>query len=188
MKVTIEQTMGADAIATLYQVYAQAFDPIRSQAAARHLLTADEFTGEMLDERIDKYVVWDDDGRPVALTTLATDLAAVPWISADYYAAAYPEQTARKAVFYIGYTLIHPDSAKGIAGRIIAGIVRRMHDNAAVCGFDVSGHNDDVHQIGATMARLSRSLPVRVEPVDVQTYYVANFAGKAAGGAGPVAG
>lgn len=178
MKVTIEHAIGADAISSLYVLYARAFDPLRTRAAARHLLSADEFTAEMLDGRIDKYVVWDDDGQPVALTTLITDLSAVPWVSADFFAARYPGHAARGALYYVGYTLVHPDRERdGIAGRLLARIVRRLHNEGVVCGFDVSAHNDEVHHIGASIGRLGRSLPVRVDSVDVQSYYAADFSG-----------
>ncbi len=76
MKITIERTIGAETIEIFYATYVAAFDPLRTNAAARHLLTAEEFAAEMTDERIDKYVAWDDNGRPAALTTLFARMAA----------------------------------------------------------------------------------------------------------------
>ena len=58
-----------------------------------------------------------------------------------------------------------------------ARIVRRCTESRAVCAFDVCGHNDDVHQIGRSIAALSRSLDMKVETADVQTYYAAVFNG-----------
>jgi hypothetical protein len=175
VKVTIEQAMATDVIDGLYELYLTAFEPLRTRAAARHVLSAEEFGAEMLDKRIDKYVAWDDDGQPAALTTLATDLSALPWISAEYYVARYPEQSARGAVFYLGYTLVHPTrGGAGIVGGIVARIARRTQENAAVCAFDVSSHNGE-RQIGAIMASLGRSMSMHVDTVDVQSFHVATF-------------
>jgi len=62
MKITIERTMSPAAIDTFYGIYVAAFDPLRTRAAARHLLSAQEFAAEMTDERIEKYVAWGEDG------------------------------------------------------------------------------------------------------------------------------
>lgn len=176
LRLTTEKTMVGTPVDTLYEVYAAAFGPLRTRAAARHVLTAEEFAGEMADDRIDKYVVWAAEGHPVGLTTLTTDLSAVPWISDDYYASRYPEHAAGGSLYYLGYTLVHPDhESEGITGRILARVVRRLRDEGAVCGFDVSRHNDAAHHIGDSVSRLSRSMPVEVQPADVQTYYVADF-------------
>jgi len=178
MKITVESAVDADTIAMFYDLYIAAFTPLQTNAAARHMLTAEEFAAEMTDERIDKYVAWDADGEPVALTTLTTDLAAVPWISPHYFAARYPEHYARGALYYLGYTLVHPDNERsGVFARIAARIVRRLTEARAVCAFDVCGYNDGVHQIGRSIAALSRSLDMEMDTVDVQTYYAAAFNG-----------
>ena len=43
------------------------------------------------------------------MTTLTSDLATVPWISPAYFAHHYPEHHARGAIYYLGFTLVHPD-------------------------------------------------------------------------------
>jgi hypothetical protein len=178
MKITIERTIAPAAIESFYAIYLAAFGPLRTRAAARHVLSAQEFAAEMTDERIDKYVAWNGDGEPIALTTLTADLAAVPWVSPDYYAARYPEHFARGALLYLGYTLVHPDHEReGVFARIAARVVRRCTQERAVCAFDVCGYNDQVHGLGRSIAALSRSLDMRVETADVQTYYAAVFNG-----------
>jgi GNAT superfamily N-acetyltransferase len=176
VKLTIEGYVAGPAVDILYDVYVASFTPLATAAAARHLLDPHEFAGEMADPRIDKYVVWDDEGQPIGLTTLTTDMSAVPWISQEFYTSRYPRHTATGKLFYLGFTLVAPDCERdGIAGRILAKVVRRLRDEGGVCGFDVCARNDDVHHIGASIARLSRSMPVRVEKIDVQSYYVADF-------------
>ena len=175
MMITIERSIDGAAIDDFYALYVAAFGPLRTRAAARHLLSAEEFAGEMTDGRIDKYVVWEG-GRPIALTTVVTDLTAVPWISPDYYAASYPEQFARGAVYYLGYTLVRPEHAgRRVFTMMIERVERKMADERAVCGLDVCAYNDD-RQIGRHLAGLGASAGVTVERLDVQTYYAANFA------------
>jgi GNAT superfamily N-acetyltransferase len=181
MRLSVEQHLSPVASTLLYEIYVQAFDPLRTRAAARHVLSAAEFEAEMLDHRIDKYVIWNESNTPIALTTLASDPAAVPWISSDYYATRFAEQVDRGCFYYLGYTLVRPDyQAAGITGRMLAEVVRRLVAARAVCGFDVSRHNDGMHHIGASVSRLGRSVAVRVDAADVQTYYIADFRGRAA--------
>ncbi len=178
MRITIERTLDPAAVGAFYRLYRAAFGPLRTNAAARHLLSAEEFAAEMADKRIEKYVAWAGNGEPVGLATLTADLSAVPWISPEYYGARYPDHLARGALFYLGYTLVRPDhEQRGVFARLAARIVRRLNEARAVCAFDVCGHNDDVHQIGRSIGALSRSLDMRVDTVDVQTYYTAVFNG-----------
>lgn len=175
MKLTIERSLSPEATAAFYPLYVEAWEPIRTRAAARHLLTAEEFAAEMADERIDKYVVWAGDGEPVALTTLTTDLSAVPWISPEYFAARYPDQTARGAVYYLGYSLVHPRHAgNGVFQLMTDAVQRRCADARGVLALDVCSYNSD-RSPGRRVRRLGDSDGVTLSAVDVQTYYVATF-------------
>jgi hypothetical protein len=178
VKITIESTLRMDVIEQFYDLYVMAFTPLQTNAAARHMLTFDEFAEEMTDPRIEKHVAWNRDGEAVALTTLTTDLAAVPWISPHYFAHRYPEHAARGAIFYLGYTLVHPEhEGTGVLARVTVRIFRRMTEARGVLAFDVCGYNDATHQIGQTVANLSRSLDMKMDRVDVQSYYAATFNG-----------
>jgi hypothetical protein len=175
VKITLEHKLNDDVIDVFYPLYAAAFDPIRTRAAARHMLTAEEFADEMVDERIDKYVVWDDNGAPVAMSTLATDLAAVPWVSADYYRSRHPEAAARGALYYLGYTVVDPENAgKGAFLLMMATLHQRCADDRAVCGLDISAHNE-AHTIGRRLATLAAAEGVVVQRVDTQRYYEVSF-------------
>lgn len=174
MRLTVERVLDAQATAVLYELYVAAFAPMRMRAAARHLLTAEEFAAELVDERIDKYVAWSD-GKPVALTTLTTDLTAVAWISPEYFAFRYPDQFSRGAVFYLGYTLVHPDHEnQGVFTLMTEPLVRRLQAVNGVCAFDVCGYNDR-RTVGRFVAALPGSSTATVEAVDTQTYYAASF-------------
>ena len=107
----------------------------------------------MADPRVDKYVVWDSDGRgserAVALTTFTNDLATVPWIEPAYYAHHYPRPLERGAVFYLGFTLVHPGLHQaGVFTTTVAKIVERLVAERAVCAWDICAHNDTVLAAG----------------------------------------
>jgi GNAT superfamily N-acetyltransferase len=175
MNITVESTIADEHIAAFYEVYAAAFGPMRTRAAARHMLTADEFAAEMTDERIDKYVVWDVSGQPAAIATLATDLSAIPWISPEYFAAQYPDQLADGRVYYLGYTLVKPQYAgKGIHHMLMEQVKRRLATDRAVCGYDVCAFND-AGAIGRVVGDLASAWGARIDRLDVQTYYAACF-------------
>ena len=89
-------------------LYRPAFEPLKVRSAARQVLTRGEFLEQMRDERVDKYVAWENGSEPIGMITLTRHLESVPWISPDYFAARYPEHWARNAIYYIGFILAHP--------------------------------------------------------------------------------
>jgi hypothetical protein len=179
MRVEVLQEMPDDLIEKFYGLYLAAFEPLRTLAAARHVLTAVEFAEEMADDRVEKYVVYDAGGRAVALSTLATDLSAVPWIEPAYFAARYPEHAARGALFYLGFTLVHPDhQGSRVFTLSIAAIIRRLTEARAVVAYDICAHNDTVRRLGAGLERAQTAkADVTVTTVDTQTYYLAQYHG-----------
>ncbi len=177
--VTCTREASPELVARFWTLYENAFGPLRILAAARHVLTFEEFAEEMNDERIWKYVAHDSEGRMVGLTTLTDDLASVPWISPDYFRHHYPEQSSRNAVFYLGFTLVEPTTRHApVFFAMLRPIVLRLAAHCAVCAYDISSYNDSVLSFGAGIERLLlRLAEVEVEPVNVQTYYAARFSG-----------
>ncbi|NJC65485.1 hypothetical protein HC028_13360 [Planosporangium flavigriseum] len=174
MRLSIEHKLDEATIAAFYPLYVAAFDPIRTRAAARHLFSAEEFEAEMVDERIDKYVLWDANDEAFALTTVARDLAALPWISPEYFATRYPDEVARGAVFYLGYTLVDPERAEQGAFQLMSNEVERQCAEArGLLAFDVCAYNDE-RSVGRRLRRLGET-GWSLHAVDVQTYYAATF-------------
>lgn len=158
----------------LHNTYLAAFDPMKTQAAARHVLSAEEFDAEMKDPRIDKYIVWDEAGEPIALTTLTSDLAAIPWVSREYYVSRYPDAAASGVLFYLGYILVGPTSRKSKALIMMTNQVnRRLEQSQGVLGFDMCSYND-ANGIGRSAKKLLASSD-RIERLDVQSYYGADY-------------
>lgn len=178
MNITLQETISDEHVDHFYRLYAKAFGPMRVRAAARHMLTGEEFAEEMADKRVEKYVVSDAAGEPMALMTFTGDLSAVPWISPQFYAARYPEETARGAVFYMGYLLVDRSRATPeLFTELIQRLVDRMTAIQGVCVFDVCAYNDS-RSVGRMADRLQSTGAAEVEVLDVQTYYAASFAGR----------
>jgi hypothetical protein len=77
-EVTVLTELDEPTARMFWELYAAAFGPLRTRAAARQVLHEQEFLEEMVDPRVWKYVIHDVTGQAVGLTTLtATMLDAV---------------------------------------------------------------------------------------------------------------
>lgn len=177
--IKIEPVVQDDLADDFYALYLAAFEPLRTRAAARQVLTRAEFLEEMVDPRIAKYVARDTSGVAIGMSTMTRELATVPWISPEYYAARYPEHAGRNAIFYIGFTLTHPDHrGPKLAAAMIDALVATLVAERAVVAYDICNYNDAVLRFGAHIASFfRRSAAVEVDQIDTQTYYAASFAG-----------
>ncbi|HEY5981218.1 MAG TPA: hypothetical protein VIT41_16460 [Microlunatus sp.] len=176
LEVTIETAIDDEHAEGFYRLYLDAFEPLRTRAAARQVLHRDEFLDDMRDPRVFKYVGWSS-GRPIALATMTRHLETVPWISPEYFRARYPEHAARRAIYYLGFTLVHPtnDTPRALEQMIAAG-VGRLVQARAVCAFDVCAYNDVGRQFTARVTEtLHRLADVTVDRLDSQRYYCATF-------------
>ena len=175
--VSFEPTVAGHTAERFWELYLTAFEPLRTRAAARHVLHRAEFDEEMRDPRILKLLAHDARGEAVGLTTLATDLAAVPWVSPEFFAERYPEHAARGAIWYIGFTLAHPGRRSTRTFRdMIDALVAHLAEHRVVCAYDVSRFNDDSLRFADNLRRrLERTQDVTVETVDRQTYYATTF-------------
>jgi hypothetical protein len=141
------------------------------------VLSRREFVDEMADPRVWKYVAWDDDGQPQALSTLTRTLETVPWISPEYFAARYPEQTARDAVYYLGFVLTRPQlGGHLVLLKMLTAVIDRLAADRAVCGFDICLFNNATMHFGRQLETLTRRLAgASTESIDTQTYYSTTF-------------
>ncbi|GGK04400.1 hypothetical protein GCM10010123_37930 [Pilimelia anulata] len=172
MRVTVESVLPARHVDAMFDLYVEAFAPLATKAVARHVLTRPEFAAEMADPRIEKYVAWDGDDRPVGLSTLALDLAAVPWVNPAHLAARYPEQHARGAIFYLGFTLVRHDlqgSRTYLELNNRAAI--RSRAARAVVGIDVCAYNR-ARNLPRSFAMIGRRHGFGFGEVDQQRYFV----------------
>ncbi|GAA1914044.1 hypothetical protein [Nocardioides marmoribigeumensis] len=172
-RITVEPVIEAEDIERFYGLYLDAFGPLRTMAVARHVLHEEEFLDEMVNPLIDKYVAWGADGQAIALATVTRHLSTVPWISPEYFAHHYPEQTERGAVFYLGFILAAPGRQRQrMFSEISRAVISRVAAARGVCGWDVCGFNDQVVGLSRVVEAVSQDIsPVQVEVLDTQTYY-----------------
>ncbi|MFT4294932.1 MAG: hypothetical protein QM582_05910 [Micropruina sp.] len=165
--------------ASFWPVYQESFGPLRVLAAARQVLTEEEFTAELEDPRVWKYVALDKRGELAGLTTLTNDLSTMPWISPEYFEYRYPEQWKRGAVFYCGVSLVRPDMRRyPVFARMMTCLAQRVAALDGVFAVDMCGYNDQERSLARVSERiLNRVANFEVRAVDVQTYYVARATG-----------
>jgi hypothetical protein len=174
---TRESAIDGAAAQTLYSLYYLAFEPLKVKAAARQVLTRDEFFGQMQDDRIDKYVAWEPHGEPIGLITLTRHLEAMPWVSPEYFAARFPEQSARKAVYYLGYLLARPVTRRKKFLEIICKVcIEPLVAERAVIAYDVCSYNNDMLGFADRISRVARQFAgSHVHKLDTQVYYAVNL-------------
>lgn len=175
--ITVELVIDGEHLDSLYQLYVDAFGPLRATAVARQVLHRHEFMDEMTDPRIWKYVAWDEYHQPIALSTLTRHLDTVPWISPDYFASHYPEHTARNAVYYWGFVLTAPKKHQPrLFRQLMNAVIDVMVADSAVCAYDICSYNNTTMQFSDQIEKVAQRLAnVTVELLDSQTYYGATF-------------
>jgi len=179
-RTTVQAKVDEATAQTFYELYTATFGELATRAVARQLLTEDEFMAEMVDERVQKYLAWDEDGQAVAMSTLTRHLETVPWISPQYFSHHYPEHSARDAVYYLGFILVRHDRRRShVFSEMITQIVDVLVADKAVCAWDICAFNNDVIRLQDNIeALLHRVSDVTVLPIDTQTYYSAEFSGR----------
>ena len=186
LTITHHTVLDAELTNRCHAMYLEAFTPVRTEAAARHLLTSDEFAHEMADTRIDKYVA-SRAGTPVGLATFTNDLSAVAWIERQFYLSRWPDRAARGALFYLGFALAAPSAAGGgVFTRLIDTALHRCADLGGTICWDAARCNVE-GAVGRINERVKNHWGADVDVVDTQTYYVAHFdePGTRAGGQTP---
>ena len=177
-RVSVEKEVDFATAVRFYELYRQTFCELDQEAAGRQLLHKEEFLQEMLDPRVHKYVAWDDDDVAIGMTTVTAELETVPWVNPAYFAHHYPEHHKRGAIYYLGFTLVHPDHRGAhVFHAMIEPMARMILENQGVVGWDMCLANDE-RGLGGSAGRLLTTLAdVTIEPIDKQTYYAATFHG-----------
>ncbi len=107
----------------------------------------------------------------------------MPWISPEYFAARYPEHTARNAVFYLGFTLVAPQHRRShVFQFMIEEVIDRVLAARGVCGWDVCAYNERVLGFSDMVGSLLHAhADCTVTEVDTQSYSVVEMHGPAGG-------
>jgi hypothetical protein len=172
MQVTQEVAMQPDIVERYWRLYEDAFAPLALVAPHRQNLLREEFYEEMNDERIIKFVLWDDD-EPVGMSLVATDLTAVPWVSPEYFAHRFPEHFADGRIYYFGALLMAPSHQRdGSLHCLTDELANFVVRNDGMIAFDCAGINERVVP-GFCRSALDRQAEhVKAEKLDAQHYFV----------------
>jgi GNAT superfamily N-acetyltransferase len=173
MRITIEHSIDVGTQEEFLEIYREAFAPLEPLAAARQALTDEEFRGQMNDPGVFKFLAWDKDERPCAMAIMAADLAKVPWISPQYFAARFPEHFARGAIYYYQALLVRADHRKtGTAGRMLEAVITKVAEDQAVAAIDCCRFTVEEVQFPAMVSAVASQLCHFEEwEIDTQHYY-----------------
>lgn len=176
--ITCSRRPRPDLRSSLWSLYEESFGPLRVRAAARQVLSEEEFAAELDDPRFWKYVALDSRGELAGLTTLTDDITTIPWISPEYFEHHYPEEYRRGAVFYAGISLVRPDMRRyPVFAQMTTRLGQRVAAAHGVLAFDLCGYNDQDRSLGRATEQVLHGADFQVRAVDVQTYYVARPTG-----------
>lgn len=158
----------------VWSTYLAAFEPLRSIAMQRHLMTRDELDAVLDDVRVTKYVAVDEAGAVVGLGTLTNDIASMPLVEPAFFASRWPEHWAAGRCYYIGFVAAHPD-LQGTT--LFTELIQLMSYTASLTGgvavLDVCRHHVDRYALPEAIGRITSAVvpAVHVEQVDAQTYW-----------------
>jgi len=156
------------------KLYRTAFEPLDVLAAARQSLTDEEFLEELAHPSVFKWLVYDDFDRPCALSFMTNDLTTVPWVSIPFYKARFPDHFERKAIYYFGGLLVHPEyQGSSVVKDLLVQVMLKVGADDAICAFDCCGFNVDVKRFPKLVGDFAELVNefVDLQEVDVQRYY-----------------
>lgn len=131
----------------------------------------------MSDERVVKFGLWAED-ELVGLSLLATDLAAVPWLSEAYFANRFPVQYAEGRIYYLSEISVAPNyQRKGHVSQLLAEVVNYVLSNNAIIGFDCAGVNSRIVPRLSKLAMERQAAHTEMEELDREHYYILDATG-----------
>lgn len=169
MHISVEERVDVEVGRNFYHLYLETFGPLAILAANKHIYEPEVWDDEMQDQRILKFVAWDQE-RAVGLATVATDLDAVPWVSPDYYRWRYPGQK----IWYCGFAIVHPDyQGRSLFSALMRTSLAEMMRNDAIGAFDCAKVTEEQGQMVSKLGRILDGLcEYELECADVQQYWM----------------
>ena len=175
-EVSVELTCPSALRDELWPLYESSFQPLREEAAQRHLLTRAEFDDLLQDERMDKILVRDrtETRTPAALGVITNQLDAVSLVSSDYYRRRWPEHHRQQRIWYVVLTAVAPAyQGSGAVARVFEWMCRYGEEDGAIIAADICEFNERERRFPYAIARLCRAFNpgIRQERLDAQVYW-----------------
>lgn len=174
LRLIVQPVVAGELRERAWEAYSSAFDELRTAAIQRHMMTRDEFDEVMADERVQVYLAEQPDGVIAGIATLANDLAAMPLISPDFFAARWPEHYAAGRCWYIGLVGVRPSAQGAGAFQLIVGTVAAtVGPPGGVLVLDVPQRNIESFHVPHAVKRIADTVVsgATCEMVDAQTYW-----------------
>jgi GNAT superfamily N-acetyltransferase len=157
MKITRETQVDIELEDKFWLMYNTAFADLRTASPCRQYMHESEFREEMSDERMLKFVLWEDD-MAVAMALVAVDLRAIDWISPEFFEMKYPAHYKQGTIYYFGALLVDP----GLQGLhyselLLAELISFVVKNNGIAAFDCYSRNSEwlpvlIEQMGDKVA------------------------------------
>lgn len=168
-----------------WKLYYECFAPLAILAVQRHVMTHEEFIDVAEDERVDKVLTYDPDGKLIGVATFTRDLEAVPLVSVAYFEHHWPELVAGRRIWYLGFVAVAGN------GKLPAAFMEpfaHYFNEAArehgMVGLDICAWNEDTKRlpqiIGANVKRLAsrHGATGKFKLLDSQRYWLYDMLGE----------
>jgi hypothetical protein len=178
MRVEVVKAVRDALLESVWALYREAFDELRTTAVQRHLMYRSEFDDVMADTRVDKYIELDDADRPHGLATFTNRLESMPLISLDYFQHRWPVAFGELRIWYVGFVAVHPTArATGVFERLVEAMCRAAVVGRGMIAMDICRRNEELYGLpNAVHALLDRfSGGARGIRMDEQTYWLYEF-------------
>lgn len=141
--ITRETHVGKKLEDKFWLLYNTAFADLRTASPCRQYMHESEFREEMSDERMLKFVLWEDD-MAVAMALVAVDLRAIDWISPEFFEMKYPAHFKQGTIYYFGALLVDP----GLQGLhyselLLTELIYFVARNSGIAAFDCYSRNSE---------------------------------------------
>jgi hypothetical protein len=140
MKIDVRTLLAGDALEEAWQLYETAFTTLNTLTIQRHLMYRSEFDDVAADPRIQKWLVFDGEGRLVGLAAYTNHLDAWTLISPEYFARRWPRQYAAKTIWYCGFVAA-PYVVSGVFQLLVERMFRVVEEQDGVISLDFCRYN-----------------------------------------------
>ena len=173
MSVTIERHIDDRTRLELVELYAEAFEPLRTKTATKQTLAAHEFSALLDYDSTVLFLSRDSTGAVTGFAVGVGDLKLIPWINPEYFQERFPEHSQQGRLAYMPTFLVHPEHQKGVTLlRIAAAVSSYYGERNCVLAMDCCQHNIDVEHFPSILERAaSRFTPTTLEEIDRQVYW-----------------
>jgi hypothetical protein len=171
-----------DMRARLWHLYARAYERIAELTVTHEMLDRLEFDDQIGDHACRTWVAWED-GLPVAMAVVSTDVARTRWLSEQYFKNRYPRQFDAGLVHYLVWAVVDPGFvARGASLFLAREAMAAEQREGALLVFDLPEENQP-HPRGGGAELMHRMAAMvggaALVPLTVQRYYALDFSTEA---------